>query len=74
MKVHIVSFRSSRLEVFLDKDVLKICSKFTREHPRRSAIYFPVNLLHIFRTLFLRTSLDGCFFSLVAIIVTVVLI
>ena len=30
--------RSSRPEVFLRKDVLKICSKFTGEHPRRSAI------------------------------------
>ena len=30
--------RSSLPEVFLEKDVLKICSKFTGEHPRRSAI------------------------------------
>ena len=58
--------RSSRLEVFLIKGILKICSKFTGEHPHRSVIsiklqsYFieitlrhgcsPVNLLHIFRT------------------------
>ena len=31
-------FRSSRSEVFLGKAVLKICSKFTGEHPCRSAI------------------------------------
>ena len=59
-------FRSSRPEVFLGKGVLKICSKFTGEHPCRSAISIklqsnfveitlwhecsPVNLLHIFRT------------------------
>ena len=29
--------RSSRPEVFLGKGVLKICSKFTGEHPCRSA-------------------------------------
>ena len=60
--------RSSHPEVFLRKGVLKICSKFTGEPPYRSAIsiklqsnfieialrhgYSPVNLLHIFRTLF----------------------
>ena len=60
--------RSSHPEVFLRKGVLKICSKFTGEHPRRSAISIkllcnfieitlrhgcsPVNLLHNFRTLF----------------------
>ena len=32
------SFRSSRQEVFLRKGVLKICSKFTGEHPWRRAI------------------------------------
>ena len=31
-------YRSSRPEVFLGKGVLKMCSKFTGEHPRRSAI------------------------------------
>ena len=71
-------FRSSRSEVFLRKSVLKICSKFTGEHPCCSVIsikllcnfielalqhgYSPVNLLHNFRTLFLRTPLDGCFY------------
>ena len=31
-------YRSSRPEVFLSKDVLKICSKFKGEHPCRSVI------------------------------------
>ena len=69
--------RSSIPEVFLGKGVLKIDSKFTGEHPYRRAISIkllcsfieialrhgcsPVNLLHIFRTPFLRTPLDGCF-------------
>ena len=60
--------KSSRPEVFLGKGVLKICSKFTRDHPCRSAISekwqsnfikialrqgcSPVNLLHIFRATF----------------------
>ena len=51
---------------------MKICSKFTQEHPCRNVISsklqsnfieitlqhkcFPVNLLHIFRTLFLRNT------------------
>ena len=30
--------RSSRQEVFLGKDVLKICSQFTGKHPCRSVI------------------------------------
>ena len=63
-------YTSSQLEVFLGKGVLKICSKFTGEHPCRNAISIkllcnfieitlrhgccPVNLLHIFRTPFLR--------------------
>ena len=58
-------FRSSCLEVFLGKGALKICSKFTGEHPCRTAISIklqsnvmeitlwhecsPVNLLHVFR-------------------------
>ena len=60
--------RSSHPEVFLRKDVLKICSKFTGEHPCRSAISIkfleiafrqgclPVNLLHIFRTPFPKNT------------------
>ena len=31
-------FRSGPPEVFLGKSVLKICNKFTREHPYRSVI------------------------------------
>ena len=54
------------------RGVLKICSKFTGEHPYRSAISIklqskfieitlwhrcsPVNLLHIFRTPFLKST------------------
>ena len=65
-------FRSSHPEVFLGKGALKICSKFTGEHPYRSAIsiklqsnfveitlrhgYSPVNFLHIFRTPFHKNT------------------
>ena len=58
--------------MFLGKGVLKICSKFTGEHPCQSAISiklqsnfieitlrhgcFPVNLLHIFRTTFSKNT------------------
>ena len=61
-------FRSSHPDVFLGKDVLKICSKFTGKHSCRSAILIkllcniteitlqrgcpPVHLLHIFRAAF----------------------
>ena len=64
--------RSSHSEVFLKKDVLKICSKFTGEHPCRSVIsikllsnfieialrhgFSHVNLLHIFTTPFPRNT------------------
>ena len=59
-----ISFRSSHV-VFLEKSVLKICSKFIGEHPFRSVISIkllcifieitlrhecsPVNLLHILK-------------------------
>ena len=62
-------------EVFLGKGVLKICSKFTGEHPYRSAISIkllcnfieialrhgcsPANLLHIFRTPFSKNTSGG---------------
>ena len=62
-------------EVLLRKDVLKICSTCTGEHPCRSVILIkflcnfieitiwhgcsPVNLLHIFRTPFLKNTSDG---------------
>ena len=47
--------------MFLRKAVLKICSKFTGEHPCRSVISIrhacsPVNLMHIFRTRFLKDT------------------
>ena len=64
-------FRSSHRDVFLGKGVVKICIKFTREYPCRSVISIklqsslieitlrhgcsPINLLHIFRTLFTKT-------------------
>ena len=67
-----IDFKSSHLEVFFGKGVLKICSKFTGEHPCRSVISIkllcnfieitlwhgcsPVNLLHIFRTLYLKST------------------
>ena len=62
-------------EVFSRKGVLKICSKFTGEHPFRSAISIkllcsfietalrhgcsPENLLHVFRTPFLEKISEG---------------
>ena len=65
-------YRSSHPEVFPGKVVLKIYSKFTGEYPCRSAISIkllrnfieialqhggsPVNLLHIFRTPFLKNT------------------
>ena len=65
-------YRSSRPEVFLRKGVLKICSKFTGEHPCRSAISIkllcnfieivprhgcsPVNFLDISRRPFPRNT------------------
>ena len=70
-------FRSSRQEVFLGKGVLKTCSKFTGEHPCRSVISIkllcnfieiafrhgcsPVNLLHNFRTSFLKNTSVSAF-------------
>ena len=58
--------------MFLTKDVLKICSKFTGQHPCRSVISikllcnfieitlrhgcFPVHLLYIFRTPFFKNT------------------
>ena len=64
--------RSTRPELFLEKGVLKICSKFIGEHPCRSMISIkllcnfieitlwhgcsPVSLLHIFRTPFSRNT------------------
>ena len=66
------NFRSIHQEVFLGKDVLKICNQFPGDHPCQSAISIkllfnfieitlqhvcsPVNLLHIFRTPFLKNK------------------
>ena len=77
----IVTFRSSPSEVFLEKGVLKICSKFTGEHPCRSAISIsllcnfieialrhgcsPVNLLHIFRASFFKNTSGGLLLNFV---------
>ena len=63
-------YRSSRSEVYLGKVVMKLYSKFTGEHRCKSVIPIkllcnfteitfqhgcsPVNLLHIFRTLFYK--------------------
>ena len=70
-----VIFRSSRPEMFLGKNILEICSKFTAEHLYQSAVSIklfcnfieitrrhgcsPVNLLHILRTPF-RKNTPGC--------------
>ena len=67
--------RSSHPEVFLEKDVLKIYSKFAVEHPCRSVISIklqsnfieialrhgcsPVNLPHIFRAPFSKNTSGG---------------
>ena len=57
--------------MFLRKGVLKICSKFTGEHPCRSLIsdhtsawVFSCTFLHIFRTTFLKNTSGGCFWGL----------
>ena len=69
-EIKICCNRSSHSEVFLRKCVLKICSKFTGEHPWWSAIstklqsnffeielrYAPVNLLHILRAPFQQNT------------------
>ena len=70
--VQYMKLRSSHPEVFLEKGVLKICSKFTGKRPCQSAVSIkflckfiaialwhwcsPVNLLHIFRTPFLKNT------------------
>ena len=66
------TFRSCCTDMFLRKGPLKTCSKFTGEHPYRSAISIkllsnfieialrhecsPVNFLHIFRTPFFKNT------------------
>ena len=64
MKLCKVFFRSSRPKVFFRKGILKICSKFTGEYPCQTNFIeitlrhgcSPVNLLHIFRTLFYKNT------------------
>ena len=53
-----ITVRSNPPEVFLGKGVLKVCSKFTGDHPYGCS---PVTLLHILEQLFPRTPLKGCF-------------
>ena len=69
--------------MFLEKSVLKICSKLTAEYPCRIAIPIkfqsnfikvtlrhgcsPVNLLHIFRTPFLKNTSEGLFLNITLI-------
>ena len=69
------NIRSSHPGVFLEKGVLKICNKFTEEHPYRSVISIkllcnfieitlwhecsPVNLLHIFTTFSPKNTSGG---------------
>ena len=88
---------SSHSEVFFRKDVLKICSKFTGEHLCRRVISIklrsnfieialrhgcsPVNLLHVFRTSFPRSTswwlllktIIGYFLSMLCIIHFIIL-
>ena len=77
--------RSSQPEVFLGKYVLKICSKFTGEHPCKSAISVkllcnfieialcrwcsPASLLHIFRRPFLKNTCGWLLLSSVCVVV-----
>ena len=69
---HAFTYRNSRPEVFLEKGVLEICSKFKGEHLCLSVISikfqsnfieitlrhgcFPVNLLHVFRIPFPKNT------------------
>ena len=64
--------RTIRLEVFLGKVVLKICSKFKGEHPSKSEfniLHFGMGVLLYIKFaactfsehIFLRTPLDDCF-------------
>ena len=55
-------FRRSPPELFLLKAVLKICCKFTGEHPCHFGMCVLLQICCIFSEyLFLRTSLEGCF-------------
>ena len=70
---------AAAIQRFLEKCVLKICGKFTEEHPCWSGISIkllcnfieiaiwhgcsPVNLLHIFRTTFPKNTSESCFWK-----------
>ena len=70
--------RCSHPEVFQGKHVLKICSKFTGEHPYRSAISIkllqhgcsPLNFLHVFRTAFLKNTSAPLFLAYIRLNLT----
>ena len=52
------SMKSRPSEVFLGKDFLKLCSKFTGKHPCQITLRHvcsPANLFHIFRAVFKNT-------------------
>ena len=71
--------RNNHPEVFLGKSVLKICSKFAREHPWRSVVSIkllcsfieitfwhecsPLSLLYIFRTPFSKNNFGWLFLN-----------
>ena len=73
--VQLITTRSSPLEVFIEKGILKICSKFTGEHLCGKAISIKLlcdfietklrheclseNLLLIFRTSFYKNNYEG---------------
>ena len=65
LKFELFFLRTNPPEVFLGKAVLKKCSKFIGVNCRIETVHrhgsCPVNLLHIFRHLFLGTPLKGCF-------------
>ena len=67
------SFRSSHLVVFLGKDVLKICSKFTGEHPCRNYTSPWVFSCIFSENIFLRTPFDECFLSFLNFMVLLLL-
>ena len=54
------STRNSRSEVFLRKGVLKICSRFTGEHPRRSVISIKLLCLNLLCNFIEITLRHGC--------------
>ena len=75
LRTNIPEYEFSKASIFItiffqnlpSKSVLKICSKFKVdlfcnfiEIILQDGCY-PVNLLHIFRTLFIRTAMEGCF-------------